>query len=175
MTEQLMTYDELAEALGKSPEAARQIVKRRRWRRTQGNDGKARISVPVEELQLDQAVDPASTDAVTPRSKPGRSQVDRPDVSEVLTGHIKRLEGDVQALKEERDREKAIRAEAESSRDQAFELHRNLSIEIGALRSSIETEKARASFERERALELKAERDRWADQASRSWWKRLLG
>src|SRR3954452_15198868 len=46
-----MTYDELAEALGRSGEAVRALVIRKRWRRTLGNDGRARITVPAEALE----------------------------------------------------------------------------------------------------------------------------
>src|SRR4051794_5788298 len=41
VTDRLMTYDELAEALGRSGEAVRALVIRKRWRRTLENDGRA--------------------------------------------------------------------------------------------------------------------------------------
>jgi hypothetical protein len=45
-----LTYDELAERLGIERESARQHVKRKRWARRPGNDGKVRIGVPEEVL-----------------------------------------------------------------------------------------------------------------------------
>jgi len=41
-----LTYDEAAERLGVSAEAIRCRAKRQRWRRTRGNDGRARIQLP---------------------------------------------------------------------------------------------------------------------------------
>src|SRR3954470_8428012 len=51
MSDQLLTYEELAEALGRSYEAVRALCIRKRWRRTPGNDGKARVHVPTEVLE----------------------------------------------------------------------------------------------------------------------------
>jgi hypothetical protein len=45
-----MTYDEMATALGITPESARRLVTRRKWPRKIGSDGKARIAVPAERL-----------------------------------------------------------------------------------------------------------------------------
>ena len=47
---QSMTYAELAAALGIGADSARNLVRRRRWHRTPGNDGMARIAVPVDYL-----------------------------------------------------------------------------------------------------------------------------
>src|SRR4051794_37250152 len=46
----LMTYAEFGEAIGRSEIAARSIAVRKRWRRVLGNDGKARVAVPVDSL-----------------------------------------------------------------------------------------------------------------------------
>ena len=51
----LMTYAELGEAIGRSEIAARSVAIRKRWRRVLGNDGKARVAVPVEPLERLQA------------------------------------------------------------------------------------------------------------------------
>src|SRR5215212_1471077 len=45
-----LSYDELADTLGIERESARHLAFRRRWRRTKGNDGKARVDVPLEAL-----------------------------------------------------------------------------------------------------------------------------
>ena len=52
VSERLFTYEELATTLSRPPEAVRQLAKRKRWRRTLGNDGKARIAVPADYLDL---------------------------------------------------------------------------------------------------------------------------
>ena len=55
---QSMTYAELAAALGIGADSARNLLRRRRWHRIAGNDGMARIAVPVD--YLDRALhDPA--------------------------------------------------------------------------------------------------------------------
>src|SRR3954452_16050085 len=64
VTDRLMTYDELAEALGRSGEAVRALVIRKRWRRTLGNDGRARIAVPEEALETRRS--PSATRARSP-------------------------------------------------------------------------------------------------------------
>ncbi len=45
-----LSYDELAEALGIERESARRLVIRKRWRRSKGDDHKARVEVPNDEL-----------------------------------------------------------------------------------------------------------------------------
>jgi hypothetical protein len=45
-----MTYAALAERLGCTPEAARAVVKRKRWPRVVGNDGKARVQCDLDEV-----------------------------------------------------------------------------------------------------------------------------
>src|ERR1044072_3088222 len=51
MSDQHLTYEELAEALGRSYEAVRALCIRKRWRRTPGNDGKVRVHVPTDVLE----------------------------------------------------------------------------------------------------------------------------
>lgn len=45
-----LTYDEIAQRFEISAGSARNLVRRKRWSRTVGNDGRARIAVPVEAL-----------------------------------------------------------------------------------------------------------------------------
>ncbi len=54
-----MTYAELAEARGIKEPAAVRLVQRRRWERQPGNDGAARVAVPVAELRPSRVVAPA--------------------------------------------------------------------------------------------------------------------
>ncbi len=46
-----MSYTELGEVLGIGSESARQLAIRRKWARRKGNDRKARVAVPEEELR----------------------------------------------------------------------------------------------------------------------------
>jgi hypothetical protein len=45
-----LTYSDLAERLGVSPEAARAFARRKRWPRVVGNDGRARIQADLGEI-----------------------------------------------------------------------------------------------------------------------------
>jgi hypothetical protein len=170
MSDRLMTYDELATFLGRTPEAARQLVKRKRWRRVTGNDGKARITVPfeaVEELEASRAGDPATTAPAAARATPDRPPADRPDVIAVLTGHISRLERELETARQrtealEKDRDAALTRSAD--RDL-------IAVQLDALRAVLDAEKARTE-------EWKAVADRFASQAERltaaearrGWW-----
>src|SRR3954469_3832177 len=60
-----LSYDESADILGIERESARHLAFRRRWRRTKGNDGKARVDVPLKALP--QPV-PATLTAASPDS-----------------------------------------------------------------------------------------------------------
>jgi hypothetical protein len=67
-----MTYEELAAKRGISKASARRLTFRLGWRRTMGNDGKARVSVPVGAMTdtNDDPTDPVATatNAITPRA-----------------------------------------------------------------------------------------------------------
>src|SRR3954470_17752777 len=96
--ERTLTYDELAALLRRSPEATRQLVRRRRWRRALGNDGKMRVTVPVEALEAEEATEgadvvPTGGEAVPVRAlaSPLHSGDVAPDVGAILSGHIRRL------------------------------------------------------------------------------------
>lgn len=175
----LLTYDELAERLGIERESARQLVLRKRWDRRKGNDGKARIEVPLDAL-------PAEND---PSDDTSHDTGFDPSVITVLTRHIERLEA---ALDEEKAKVAGIEAERDAARAEARDATRDMAYaregEIGAralletLKAAIEGEKALLASERDKASELKADRDRWAEaaakaeeRAGRPWWKRLAG
>lgn len=65
----LLTYAEIAARQGISITSARQLVRRRRWPKTVGNDGTARIDVPVD------AVSAAPPDPPPPRLDPRDVQI----------------------------------------------------------------------------------------------------
>jgi hypothetical protein len=173
-----LSYDEIAAIFGIERESARQLTLRKRWNRVKGNDGKARVEVPNDALPSNLADSTGQDTGAVPSDDTGEEE----NLARVLTRHIERLE---QALDETHQRTKIIETardlaraearEAERDRDVAREAERTIRLELAGLAAAIEAEKARTGFERNRANELKAERDRWADQASRSWWKRLVG
>jgi len=95
--ERLMTYDDLAAALGIAPDSARRLVARKKWSRRPGNDGKARISVPADALpDVAPVIPPDVTPVITPDVAP--------DALQVLTRHIERLEAELTAMRAERDK-----------------------------------------------------------------------
>ena len=81
-----LSYDELAERMRITPHSARNLVRRKRWKRTVGNDGKARVSVPVETLAA-----PSAPPLAAPPVAPS------PENESALT--IARLEVQIDGLK----------------------------------------------------------------------------
>lgn len=159
-----LSYDELAERLGIERESARTLVKRKRWARQPGNDGKVRIGVPDECLE---ARDVPGTEAGAapdhvPETDPAQPPAPTPDhvpvVVEVLTRHVERLEA---ALEEAHSRA-ADRDAVATERDL-------MAAQVEALRGALEA--------------AGLDRDRWHELATRApepvphtpWWKRLAG
>ena len=99
--ERLMTYDDLAAALGIAPDSARRLVARKKWSRRPGNDGKARISVPAEALpDVAPVIPPDVAPVIPPDVRPDVI----PDALQVLTRHIERLEAELSLMRAERDK-----------------------------------------------------------------------
>lgn len=96
-----MTYPELAEALGIGVESAKNLVRRKRWSRSTGNDGLARIIVPIEALSARKAASPHGA-ATNPPADPPMVSV----AVEALSRHIERLEAELATVKAERDQAK---------------------------------------------------------------------
>jgi hypothetical protein len=144
-----LTYEEMAAKLGIERESARQLVKRKRWARSKGNDGKARIGVPEETFTArpdtrpnpvhEPARHPAHDPAVEPVENPVQPPVHDPAAT-VLTRHIERLEREMDAMRE--------RLAAQET----------LPIQVAALNAAL--------------TELRGDRDRRHAEATRrrSWW-----
>jgi hypothetical protein len=174
-----LTYAELAEALGITPESANRLARRKRWARMKGNDGKTRVAVPEETL-----VRPDNP-PVSPGDSPPDSPSDSPPDNNPVHAQIARLEGELVGTREAliEARARADAAEAQSAK---------LSVDLAAERAK--TEKAIAEFAAlfdrltaladEKAKAAKAiaafaalaERlDALAEERARPWWKRLVG
>ena len=96
----LMTYAELGEAIGRSEVAARSVAVRKRWRRIVGNDGKARVAVPIETLGKLQAK--ATDRPVTqPDAEPVAQPEGEPDARSDARALITMLEARVAELTSE--------------------------------------------------------------------------
>ena len=87
-----LTYAQVADRLGVTPEAARSRAKRLGWRRQSANDGKALVLVALEPR-------PPGDQSVTPRPFPGRKTVD-PALVTALESHIKTLQIETETLRE---------------------------------------------------------------------------
>ena len=144
-----LTYDEVARELGIVRESARQLAIRKRWARRKGNDRKARVGVPEDEF----LVRTADATSSAPSNEPSDGTGHDTSAIQVLTQYIRRLEGELEALKQERDLERVRAAQ------------------VDVLKALLEAERKRAEeikdAERHRIEELKAERDRWHAQAER--------
>jgi hypothetical protein len=147
MDEQWLTYKEVGDRLGITPEAARSRAKRLGWRRQLNNSGQAVVLVALEPR-------PPGDGPVTPRSPPGRKSVD-PALVTALESHIKTLQGDIETLKEQ-----LSAAEARSAADLAHERAR-AETEAQTARKAVEAFAALA----DRLDALAAER--------RPWWRRI--
>lgn len=93
-----MTYPELAETLGIGVESAKNLVRRKRWSRSTGNDGMARVIVPIEALMARKPASPHDA-ATSPPTDPPMASV----AIETLSRHIERLEAELTTVKAERD------------------------------------------------------------------------
>ena len=142
----LMTYAELGEAIGRSEIAARSVAIRKRWRRVLGNDGKARVAIPVETLERLQAK--ADARAVEqPEPEPVEQSDTQPDDRPDARALIAMLEARVAELDAE-----VKQGRAAITRAAVLE--------------------AQLDAERERLAEMRQDRDRWHAEATarRLWW-----
>jgi hypothetical protein len=183
MTTRAMTYQELGEHLGIEPASAKRLALRRKWAKTIGNDGRSRVTVPLDELPERAAGDDAGDDAVRLKPHANDAASDDTDVVTatvaVLTNHIKRLEGEIEALKKERAEAQTRAADRDV-----------LSAQVEALRDALDAANRRGDEQKQRADEQKQSAEEWkatckdatnqlATQAeklaaARSWWSKLL-
>lgn len=112
-----LTYHELAAWRGISLASARKYAQKKRWPRTLGNDGQARILVPVEALP-----------ATLPEAAVVATDVGTPDPTHVYTRELEtRIEGllEIVASEKRHAEAQAQRADAEARRADAAETDRD--------------------------------------------------
>jgi hypothetical protein len=162
MTDQLLTYPELAEVLGRSEEAVRQLAKRRRWRRIISNeDGRARVAVPQEFLDAPRPlVEPRTTDRTTPEQpeddRPNDGSADARALLAMLEMRVAEMGGEL----------KEARAEAKLAQEAVNRGH-EIIVELTAKAARVDGLEATLTAERERMADIRAERDRLLAQAER--------
>ncbi len=153
-----LTYVELGERLGITPDAARQKAIRGRYRKQKGNDGKARVLVEPEVLEV-----------VVQTRPPADHADDHTDERMVLEAP-------------------AQTPEAQSSSGIDATLAAMLDEQIGFLRGLVESERARADRLQDELLSLAKTHaqtlERHAEEMQRiatrqperrSWWRRIFG
>ena len=168
-----LTYPELAARLGRSEDAVKSLVKRKRWRRSIGNDGLARVTLDDAELTDMANPDrrgvgrpPANSTwakAIEPRSNPVHDLQAKLAVAEALAAERKEM------LDQQRQQLEALGRDLTSARE--------LAAAIDPLRSTVEALRAALDAEKHRLSEIRDDRDRWraAATARRPWWRRLAG
>jgi hypothetical protein len=167
-----MTYDEIAKRLGISGEAARQLVRRRGWRRIMPNhpNAAAIIVVPDEGLRREERTPSGSSDV---------SPTDSPDISRIVSGFEAALlalreakDAEIAGLREAQEREIAGLREAHGRtlamlREDHDRLLASLRDEHGRIVALIEAKAQAAEAGRERA-EARAEQTERAEQFERA-------
>jgi len=150
MSDDLLTYAEAAERLNLTVEAVRLRALRGRWHKTIGNDKRPRIRLP-EGWSND-----VQTTVERRERKPrndGRTTVERAIVT-ALESHIKTLQADVEALKEQ--------LVASSGRE-------------ARLVADLAAEQAKMAQALQAFSDLATSFDALAAARSRPWWRRLVG
>jgi hypothetical protein len=146
-----LTYSDLADRLGTTPEAARSLVRRLRLSRHTGNDGKVRVTIDLSDIQY--------------KRLPTRSPAGHRADIEALNARIEVLQAELARLEVENS---CIQASAAGHRAD-FERERDRSDTI--MSEALRLAKV-AMAAREVAARLEGE---LAVRQTRSWWKKLAG
>jgi chromosome segregation ATPase len=190
-----LTYRELADRLGISPDGARMKARRRKWTATTDNAGSIRVSVPEAELV-------GGRTNVRPRTHSERS-AEQPNaikafeaLVETLRERLVKADADVAhhraeveraRLEADRWRQDAEqeRQHARSRSDQikhladahaaAVEARARLEMDIAGVRSDLERERTRLEELQAEAQHQAAENERLRAELARPWWRRLIG
>jgi hypothetical protein len=174
-----LTYADLAARIGRSEDAVKSLVKRKRWRRSVGNDGLARVTLDESELTDMSNPDrrgvgrpPANSTrakATEPRSNPLHELQARLAVAEAMAAErLGELETARQHATMHRQDFERERARADHVVDEFVAVTSKL------LEAERQRSEAAAMAEKARADAEAAQEDLAAWRA-RPWWKRLVG
>jgi hypothetical protein len=160
-----LTYAELAARLGRSEPAAKSLTKRKRWRRSVGNDGLSRVT--LDENELEELADPDRRGPGRPPANSSRSIQSEPGPDPVQTlFELRSKLAIAEALAAERkDAFEGEHARAERLIGEVADLARQL---------ATVTQEAGAR-ERDLQARLSATERELAEMRSRPWWRRLVG
>jgi hypothetical protein len=163
MAVEALTYADLGQRLGCSPEAARSLVKRLRLPRQRANDGKTLVTVDLAEIEH--------------KPLPARSPPGHQSAATELKAHIELLETELARVEAAAA---GHRADFERERDRADKLLSEvlrttldlMTAKETAARAEGELAVVRVQAEGERAAALLAQTELAALRA-RPWWRRL--
>ena len=175
-TGEWLTYEQVAERLGVTPEAIRQKAIRGRWHRSRGNDGKARVRLP------EGRTDAVRTPSERANTKPVRTLSERASAERLfkaLEDHVETLKRDLAAREADLA---AARSDIATERAEREALSADLDMmlaRIAELQANVDTEREKLDAERGRAdRAIRAHLDlaeRVAADQARPWWRRLVG
>lgn len=178
-----LTYAELAVRIGRSEPAAKSLAKRKRWRRSVGNDGLSRIT--LDQAELDELADPDRHGIGRPPANSTRAHQAEPSSNPVqsMIADLQAKLAVAEALAMER--KEALDFERERANSLGTELVaiRELAAAVDPLKATIEALERALNVEQDRLTEVRMDRDRWHETATRitdpisqrPWWKRLAG
>jgi very-short-patch-repair endonuclease len=190
---QWMTYSQIAERLGVTPDAIRHRSRKEGWQRQEGNDGKIRVLIDPEFLSETPARSSADSDPESDRNygRDSDREVRRlEDQSQMLLRLIDRQLERIDHQRAEHQKELA-RQRADYAADQERLIKERDAAQVEAQKARDATDKAKAE-QLQMALEfsekyvelhgdrarLQADVDRLTaelEQARRPWWWRLVG
>jgi hypothetical protein len=159
----LMTYAEYADAIGRSLAAGRAICLRKRWKRIIGNDGLARVAVPLDALAKPPRKHalPEAPPAPLPEAVSEGLPAPLPDASADARALIALLE---ERIAELQDRVSELDSEVKEGRAELRQAHATISdLTVKAART--EALELILAAQTETTDNLRAERDRWAEMA----------
>jgi predicted transcriptional regulator len=174
---QWMTYSQVAERLGLTPDAIRHRSRKESWQRQEGNDGKIRVLIDPELLSEIPARSGAESAPDSGRNSGLNSDhSDREirridDQSQVLLRLIDQLDRQRTEHQKELDQQRAEHAsELERLRDELKEARKEAE---GERRHSRDLYDRLDQLHREHKVELERVLTEW-EQARRPWFRRLL-
>lgn len=126
------TYQAGAKLLGVEVESFRRLAIRKGWRRTRGNDGKARVAIPVEAISQREARPPRSDGDYREGGVTGVDTVVEPQALNALSD----------ALRQERERREAAETAATLAQGEVTGLREAVRLAEAAVRAGAEREQA---------------------------------